>query len=120
MQDDLKNILSDAAGTTSQDQLLKYLRDELAQAEKHDLEKKAIDDAFDSDALDGLQGLKDQVRLGLIVEGLNRDLKKRTSKKNELRDKMKLKTHWTLYFSIIIFLIIIVLVYVFLHRGINT
>ncbi|WP_262919110.1 hypothetical protein [Niabella hibiscisoli] len=40
MQDDLKDILSDAGGTTSQDQLLKYLKDELAQAEKHDLEKK--------------------------------------------------------------------------------
>lgn len=119
MQDDLKNILSNAGGTTSQDQLFKYLKDELAQVEKHDLERKAVDDAFDSDALDGLQELKDQAKLELIVDSLNRDLKKRTSKKNELRDKMKLKTHWTLYFSIIIFLIIIVLVYVYLHRGMH-
>ncbi len=119
MQDDLKDILSNAGGTTSQDQLLKYLKDELAQVEKHNLEKKAVDDAFESDALDGLQELQDQAKLELIVDGLNRDLKKRISKKSELRGKMKLKTHWTLYFSILIFLIIIVLVYLYLHRRIH-
>lgn len=119
MQDDLKNILSDADGTTSQDQLLKYLKDELAQVEKYEFEKKAIDDAFDSDALDGLQELQDQAKLELIVDGLNRDLKKRVSKKSELRGKMQLKTHWTLYFSILIFLIIIVLIYLYLHRRMH-
>lgn len=118
MQDDLKNILSNAGGATSQEQLFKYLKDELEQAEKHDLEKKAVDDAFDSDALDGLQALQDQSKLEWIVDGLNRDLKKRTVKKNEARNKMKLKTHWTLYFSILIFLIIIALVYLYLHRRI--
>ncbi|MCH5714969.1 hypothetical protein [Niabella hibiscisoli] len=66
-----------------------------------------------------MQELKDQAKLELMVDGLNRDLKKRVSKKNELRDKMKLKTNWTLYFSIIIFLIIIILVYIYLHRKIN-
>ncbi|WP_114792060.1 hypothetical protein U0035_09415 [Niabella yanshanensis] len=116
MQDDLKNILSNAGGTTSQDQLLKYLKDELTQVEKHDLESKAVDDAFESDALDGLQELQNREKLELIVDGLNRDLKKRVSKKSELRGKMQLKTHWTLYFSILIFLIIIVLVYLYLHR----
>lgn len=118
MQADLKDILSNAGGTTSQDQLLKYLKEELTKVEKHDLEKKAVDDAFESDALDGLQELNNQAKLELIVEGLNMDLKKRTTRKNQARDKMKLKTQWALYLSIIIFLIIIVLVYIYLHRRI--
>lgn len=121
MQDDLKNILSnaDGAAATSRDQLLKYLNNELDQVDKHELEKKAVDDPFESDALDGLQELNNQAKLELIVDSLNSDLKKRTSKKNMVRDKMRLKTQWTLYFSIIIFLIIIVMVYIYLHRSIH-
>lgn len=119
MQDDLKNILSDANGSNSQDQLLKYLKEELDQLEQHHLEKNVVDDAFDSDAFDGLHEIRDRARLELIVDGLNRDLKKRTSKKAGWRERRKLKTHWTLYFSIVIFLIIIVLVYLYLHRRIN-
>ncbi len=121
MQDDLKNILSnaDGAAATSRDQLLKYLNNELSQVDKHELEKKAVDDPFESDALDGLQELNNQAKLELMVDSLNRDLKKRTSKKNQVRDKMRLKTQWTLYFSIIIFLLIIVMVYIYLHRSIH-
>jgi hypothetical protein len=121
MQDDLKNILSnaDGAAATSRDQLLKYLNNKLSQVDKHELEKKAVDDPFESDALDGLQELNNQAKLELMVDSLNRDLKKRTSKKNQVRDKMRLKTQWTLYFSIIIFLLIIVMVYIYLHRSIH-
>lgn len=119
MQDDLKNIISSTGGTTSQDQLLKYLKDELSDMEKHELEQRAVEDPFEADALDGLKEIQDQARLELVVDGLNRDLKKRTSRKKERRDKSRLKTHWALYFSVIIFLIIIGLIYLYLHKRIN-
>ncbi|MCH5689165.1 hypothetical protein LWM68_35900 [Niabella sp. W65] len=73
----MKNILSnaDGAAATSRDQLLKYLNNELSQVDKHELEKKAVDDPFESDALDGLQELNNQAKLELMVDSLNRDLK---------------------------------------------
>ena len=117
MQDDLKNILSNAAGNSNQNQLLKYLKDELEHAEKHEVEKSAVDDAFENDALEGLQQIEHQQKIELIVDGLNRDLKKRTGKKYNSRKSMKLKPQWWLYFSILILLILIVLFYLFLHNS---
>ena len=120
MPGNLKDILSNADEPINQDQLLKYLNGELQQTQKHNLEKLAIDDPFESDALEGLEELEDNERIKLIVDDLNRNLKKRTAKKIEKRERMRIKPQWTLYFSILILLIIVVLVYLFLHFRIHS
>jgi len=117
MQDDLKDILSQPEGNPSQDQLLKYLKNELEAAEKHELEKQVVDDAFESDALEGLQQVENNEKIEFIVDSLNRELKKRTAQKISARQKRQLKPQWWLYFSVLILLIIIVLVYLFFHKS---
>ncbi len=119
MQDDLKNILSQQNGNLSQDQLLKYLKNELSAAESHELEKQAADEGFESDALEGLQEVAHSEKIELIVDSLNRDLKKRTAKKIHARERRQLKPQWWLYFSILILLILVVLVYILLHHNMN-
>lgn len=118
MKDELKKILTNnPEGNLSQEQLLQYLKDELAQQEKHDFEKQLIDDSFSNDAVEGLQELKNQQKINLIVEGLNRDLRKKITNKRNLRNQRTIKTQWLLYFSIIIFLILIVLVFLYLKNN---
>jgi len=64
-----------------------------------------------------LEEINDKTKIGLVVEGLNRNLKSRIAKKNMVRDRLKLRPQWILYFSILILLIIIVLVFMFLHNA---
>lgn len=118
MAEDLKNILSSLNKDIDQETLLKYLKGQLGKEELHEVEMNLIDDAFESDALEGLKEI-DYAKMQLIVEGLNRDLKKRTQKKRREAAKKNLKPQWWLYFSLIIFLIIVVLIYIYLQRSIG-
>lgn len=99
-----------------QDTLLKYLNEQLTKEEQHEVEKQLLEDAFNNDAVEGLQRIDNPMRLTLIAEALNRDLKKRTQKKRTAITKRQLKPQWGLYFSIIILLILIVLVYLVIHK----
>jgi cytoskeletal protein RodZ len=58
----------------------------------------------------------DQEKLELIVNTLNKNLKKRMNKKRREREKRLIKPQWGLYFSIAILLIILALIYMYLHR----
>ncbi|WP_346238056.1 hypothetical protein ABDK00_003165 [Niabella insulamsoli] len=120
MQDELKHILSDKKEAISREQLLQYLNGEMEPAEKHDFEQKIIDDPFEADALEGLDELQDKKRIELIVDDLNRSLRKKTAKKVNSRKRLQLKTPWTLYFSAILLLILIALIFIFLHRQLNS
>ncbi|MBO9620654.1 MAG: hypothetical protein J7539_16645 [Niabella sp.] len=116
MTDNLKNILSHLNKNIDQDTLLKYLNDELSKEEQHEVEQQLLEDPFNNDAVEGLQGVDNPLRLTLIAEALNRDLKKRTQKKRAAVAKRQLRPQWWLYFSIIILLILIVLVYLVVHK----
>ena len=115
MADDLKDILNNPNKDADQEKLLKYLNGKLGKEDVHEVEKNLVDDEFESDAFEGLQDI-DRAKMQSIVEGLNRDLKKRTEKKRRRVERRNLKPQWWLYFSIIILLIIIVLLYLYLHR----
>ncbi|MFV0604466.1 MAG: hypothetical protein ACK5NK_01375 [Niabella sp.] len=115
MDDELKDILNNLNKDTEQDVLLKYLNGKLGREEMHEVEKHLLDDEFESDAVDGLQQIEDS-KMQLIVDALNRDLKKRTQKKQRTFEKRTLKPQWWLYFSIILLLIILALIYMYLHN----
>lgn len=119
MSDELKKILSRPQGELSQELLLKYLNEELSKDEQHTIEQHLLEDEFDNDVVEGLQNFEEKQRLAFIVDGLNRDLKKRTKNKSAQRKRLQLAPQWWLYFSVLILLIIIVLVYMYLHSTIN-
>ncbi|HMR92593.1 MAG TPA: hypothetical protein PKC69_09770 [Chitinophagaceae bacterium] len=116
MQENLKDILSHLSGEIDQETLLLYLQDKLSAEKKHELEKQIADNEFASDALDGLQQIRDKQQISYMVEMLNRDLKKKVAKKKQRREKLKLPDQTTLYIAILIILILIVLSYFVIVR----
>lgn len=91
MKDNLKDILSNLSTDIDQEALLLYLQGKLSAEQQHEVEKQMMENDFASDAMEGLQNIKDQQNLQLLVGQLNRDLKKKTEKKNAYKEKLRMK-----------------------------
>ena len=115
MQKNLKDILSHLSTDIDQETLLLYLQGKLSADQQHEVEKHMLEDDFDTDAVEGLQDVKDQQRILLIVDQLNRDLKKRTEKKKSDRHKRQLANPWWLYITLIIILLLVVISFFIIH-----
>ncbi len=116
MADNLKDILSNLSTDIDQETLLLYLQDKLAAEQKHEVEKKLLENEFADDAMDGLKEFRDKEQVAYMVEMLNRDLKKKTEKKKKRREKMKLKDQPWLYLAIVILLLLIVISYIIIRK----
>ena len=116
MPENYRDILSHLSTDVDQETLLLYLQDKLSAEKKHEVEKKLLENEFAGEAMEGLQGFKDKQQVAYMVEMLNRDLKKKTEKKKQRRDKMKLKSQPWLYVAILIFILLIIISYVVIHR----
>lgn len=120
MPEEIKNILPQPEGKPGDrpddELLLKYINDQLTGEERHELEKRLLNDSFENDAVEGLQEIDQKEKIELIVDALNRDLKKRMAKKAKARNPMKLNPQWWFYFAILILLIILILMYVYLFK----
>lgn len=91
MKDNLKDILSNLSTDIDQEALLLYLQGKLSAEQQHEVEKQMMENDFAFDAMEGLQNIKDQQNLQLLVGQLNRDLKKKTEKKNAYKEKLRMK-----------------------------
>lgn len=116
MSTNLKDILSNLSTEIDQETLLLYLQDKLSKEKRHEVEKRLLENEFAGDALEGLQNFRDKKQIALMVEMLNRDLKKKTQKKRLRRDKLRLRDQPWLYISILILLLLIVLSYMIIHK----
>jgi uncharacterized membrane protein YidH (DUF202 family) len=76
-----------------------------------------LENEFANDALEGLQEIKDKQQIAYMVDMLNRDLKKKTEKKKQRREKMKLPDQSWLYISVIIIIILIIISYIVVHKS---
>ena len=119
MQENLKDILSNLSTEIDQETLLLYLQGKLSAEQQHEVEEKMVDNEFAADAIDGLQNFKDQQKIQLIVDGLNRDLKNRTNKKKAFRDKLRLKNDPWMPIAILLFLLLVILCYFVVHYLLN-
>jgi predicted secreted protein len=116
MSKNYKDILSNLSTDVDQETLLLYLQGKLSEEKKHEVEKQLLRDEFEEDAVDGLQEFKDKEQIQYMVEMLNRDLKKKTAKKKQRREKMKIKDQPWLYVSILILILLITLSYIVIRR----
>ena len=119
MHENLRDILSHLTTDIDQETLLLYLQDRLPAEKKHEVEKTLAESEFTSDALEGLQQVKDKKQIAYMVEALNRDLKKKVEKKKQRRERLKLKDQSWLYLAILIFILLIILSYIVIHRMMN-
>jgi len=117
MSDNLKDILSHLSTDIDQETLLLYLQDKLSEGKKHEVEKQMLENEFANDAMEGLQEIKDKQQIAYMVEMLNRDLKKKTEKKRQRIEKMKLPDQSWIYISIIIVILLIIISYMVIHQS---
>ena len=62
MSDNLKDILSNLNPDIDQEVLMLYLQGKLSAEQQHEVERQMMDNDFDADALEGLQGFKNKKR----------------------------------------------------------
>lgn len=117
MDENLKDILSNLNPDIDQETLLLYLQGKLSAEQQHEVEKKIVEDDFESDALDGLDQMKDKKHLMLLVDQLNRDLKKKTEKKNQFKKKLQLKLDPWLIILVVLILFLVIISYVLIHKS---
>ena len=117
MPDNLKDILSHLSTEIDQETLLLYLQGKLSEEKKHEVEKKLLENEFANDAMEGLQEIRDKQQISFMVDMLNRDLKKKTAKKNQRRAKMKLPDQSWIYISIVILILLIVISYIVVQKS---
>src|SRR5690349_7736313 len=105
MQDNLKDILSHLSTEIDQETLLLYLQGKLSAEKQHEVEKNMMDNEFVADAMEGLQKFESKQQMAMVVEQLNRDLKKRTAKKNAIKEKRKVFAEPWIIISLVIILL---------------
>lgn len=119
MSDNLKDILSNLNKDIEQDKLLAYLEKKLSAGEAHELEKQMAGDEFMNDAVEGLEQFSNKKDLALLVEQLNKDLKKQTAKKRRQKEKRKLKDQPWIYITLIILLLLAVVGFVLIKKYLD-
>ena len=120
MSDNLKDILSNLNPDIDQETLLLYLQGKLSVEKQHELEKLMLDNEFEADALEGLQAIDNTQQVNVLVEQLNRDLRKKTARKKTLRNRKMVKNDSTIWVSICILLLLIVVSYLIIHKLLNS
>ena len=119
MSDDLKDILSNLNKDIEQEKLLDYLNKNLSAADAHEVEKQMADDEFMNDAVEGLEHFKNKKDLSLLVEQLNKDLKKQTAKKKQQKEKRKLRNQPWLYITLVTLLLLVIISYVLIKKYLS-
>src|SRR3712207_1496744 len=104
MQENLKDILGHLSTEIDQEALLLYLQGKLTPEKQHELEKQMLENEFTADALEGLHSFGDKKKLAHLADQLNRELKRKTAVKNNLRAKRRVYTEPWLIITLIIFL----------------
>ncbi|RPD45137.1 hypothetical protein [Paracnuella aquatica] len=116
MPDNLKDIWNHLPEGVSEETLMRYLQGQLSAEQQHEVEKQLQQSDFEADAVEGLQQLDDTGQLQSMVYQLQQDLKKRTAKKNALREKLRIKEQPVLWISILLLLLLVVISYLIIHR----
>src|SRR5947208_11555753 len=88
---DLKDILFDDDEQLNEDELMKYLDNNLSEEEKLEFEKKIAASSFENDAVDGLKSFKNKQSLNDYVNQINKNLEKQLQLKKQKKEKRKLK-----------------------------
>jgi anti-sigma factor RsiW len=116
MNNDLLNILPDNNNGIDDRKLMDYLEGKLSGEEKYEVEKWMADNDIASDAVEGLENIKEKKSLQQYVDQLNKNLQSQLQKKKEHRIKRRLKQYPWLYFTIILILTLCIIAYIIITR----
>ncbi len=116
MSDNLKDILSNEHPEIDPETMMLYLQGKLTPEQKHEVEKLLMQGDFEDEAMEGLQEFKDKEQIQYTIEALNRDLKKKTEKKQKRRDKLKLPDQTWIVISVVSVLLLVIVSYFVIRK----
>ena len=116
MKENLKDILSNLNPEVDQDALMKYLQGKLTDEEQQKVEKNLLDDPFEADAMEGLQNIQDKAQIKELVGQLNRDLRKKTSRKKRRLFKREAKVEPWLLMTVVFILLLAIIAFIVIYR----
>ena len=116
MSDELKDILSNLNHDIEQDKLLEYLNRRLSNEEQYLLEREMSSDDFMSDAIEGLEQIKDKEKVSLTISQLNAGLRKQLGRVKKKKQKETVLHNSWIYYTIILLLLLAVLGYVVITK----
>lgn len=116
MKENLKDILTNLNPEVDQETLLKYLQGKLSTEEQHEVEKSLVDDPFETDALEGLSAMENKQQITAMVAQLNRDLKKKTSRRKKWKLDRVVRLESWLLLAIVLILLLSVIGYLIIHQ----
>lgn len=108
------NILSENEEQLSDEDLLKYLDDNISEDEKCIIEEKLSNSSFENDAIDGLQQINNPAQLQKHVKELNKKLRQQLRLKKQRKAKRKIKDFQWAIVAILLLLFICVITYFFI------
>jgi flagellar biosynthesis chaperone FliJ len=115
MKENLKDILSHLHSEVDQETLLKYLQGKLSADEQHELEMNLLDDPFEADAAEGLAAMENKQNIPLLVNQLNRELKKKTERQKKWSFRREAKLESWMLVAIVLILLLAVIGYLVIH-----
>lgn len=108
---DLKDILNEDDDLQNDD-LLKYVQGDLSKDEAYKVEKQMNDSDFVSDAMEGLQGIRNKKSIEQYVDELNRQLQKQVTTRKKRKEKRRLKEYPWITTAVIVVLGLCLLAYI--------
>lgn len=112
---DRRNISCDNEEPLTDEELQKYLGENISEEDKNLIDKE-INKAFESDALNGLQQIKDKERLMKYVQQLHRKLPQLLLKKHQAEKKNLNNMQWLIVaIALLLFLCIMAFVLIRMH-----
>jgi len=107
MHKDLLNILSNSNKDINDQKLMDYVSGKLNESEKHEVERWMAENAFEEEAVEGLQEMGDQVKIEMEVGKLNKELKSMLNKKKQRKERRKLfDNKWALVTLVVLLALI--------------
>ena len=97
--------------TLSNEDLLRYVNERTSAEEKNVIEEKIFEQAFEKDALEGLQKVKNVTSITKQVEYLNEKLKQQLQSKKQQKEKRKIMDMQWIILAVILLLFICIVSY---------
>lgn len=117
---DHKKPISSNQDLVSQEKLIEYLEGSLSDPERQHIEKQLEEDAFLSDAIEGLHQITSTQQINQVVTDLNQSIRKQVTTQQRKKNKQPIFSQYWIYIAIILLIILILSTYLILSQTMST
>ncbi len=115
MNNDILKILSQSNKDIDNQKLMDYISNKISDAERNEIESAAAGSDLYTDAIEGLEQLKDGKKIDQITNEINLNLGKKLLAKRR-RPKRTLISNSLIYYAVIIILLLAVITFIIIKK----